>query len=117
MLSRRRRRCTDPPSGAFFRVAPHLRQVRIDALTVHDLNALVAALHARPYKRETIKKSIGALAQLLDHYEIDPNPARDKRVKLPRERRAHLPPPLAEHVERVAEHLPLHHVLPFLVIG
>jgi integrase len=99
-----------------FRVAPHLHKVRIDALTVHDLDALVAALHARPYKRETIKKSVGALAQLLDHYEIDPNPARDKRVKLPRERRAHLPPPLAEHVERVAEQLPRHHVLPFLVI-
>ena len=47
-----------------FRAAPHLQKVRIDALTVHDLNALVAALHARPYKRETIKKSIGALAQL-----------------------------------------------------
>ena len=37
-------------------------------------------------------------------------------MKLPRERKAHLPPPLAEHVERVAEHLPRHHVLPFLVI-
>lgn len=99
-----------------FRDAPHLQKVRIDALTVHDLNALVAALHAHPYKRETIKKSIGALAQLLDHYEIDPNVARDKRVKLPRERKAHIPPPLAEHVERVAEHLPLHHVVPFLAI-
>jgi integrase len=102
-----------------FKVAPHLERVRLDALTVHDLNALVAALHThptRPYKRETIKKSIGALAQLLDHHEIDPNPARDKRVKLPRERKAHVPPPLAEHVERVAEHLPRHHVLPFLVI-
>jgi integrase len=99
-----------------FKVAPQLQRVRVDALTVHDLNALVAALHAHPYKRETIKKSVGVLAQLLDHYEVDPNPARDKRVKLPRERKAHIPPPLAEHVERVAEHLPRHHVLPFLVI-
>ena len=81
--------------------------------------AALAAPHSdgrKGYKRETIKKSIGALAQLLDHYEIDPNVARDKRVKLPRERKAHIPPPLAEHVERVAEHLPRHHVLPFLVI-
>ena len=37
---------------------------------------------------------------VLDHYGLDPNPARDKRVKLPRERKAHVPPPLAEHVER-----------------
>ena len=102
--------------GRIFRAEPSLRRRRIDQLTVHDLNALVGVLHAHPYKRETIKKSIGALAQLLDHHEIDPNPARDKRLKLPRERKAHLPPPLAEHVERVAEHLPHHHVLPFLVI-
>jgi integrase len=53
---------------------------------------------------------------VLDHYAIDPNPARDKRVKLPRERKAHVPPPLAEHVERVAERLPRHHVLPLLII-
>ena len=53
---------------------------------------------------------------VLDHYELDPNPARDKRVKLPRERRAHVPPPLAEHVERVAELLPRRHVLPLLIV-
>ena len=47
---------------------------------------------------------------------IDPNPARDKRVKLPKERKAHVPPPLAEHVERVAEALPAQYVLPLLVI-
>jgi integrase len=35
---------------------------------------------------------------------------------LPKERRRHIPPPLAEHVERVAERLRRHHVLPFLVI-
>jgi len=37
-------------------------------------------------------------------------------VKLPRERKAHVPPPLAEHVERVAERMPRHHVLPLLII-
>jgi integrase len=52
----------------------------------------------------------------LDHFGIDPNVARDKRVKLPRERKAHVPPPLAEHVERVAERMPKHHVLPLLII-
>jgi integrase len=99
-----------------FRVLPRLREVRLDEVTVDDVNELVAALHAHPYKRGTIKKSTGALAQLLDEHDVDPNPARDKRVKLPRERKAHVPPPLAEHVERVAETLPRHHVVPFLVI-
>jgi integrase len=78
--------------------------------------AIVAALAKADYKRETIKKSRDALAQLLDFHEISPSPARDKRVKLPKERRAHVPPPLAEHVERVAERLPRHHVLPLLII-
>jgi hypothetical protein len=34
---------------------------------------------------------------LLDHSDVAPNPARDRRVKLPREREAHMPTPLAEH--------------------
>jgi integrase len=102
--------------GRIFKVSPHLRRRRIDALTVDDVIELVAVLVANPYKRGTIKKSTGALAQLLDHYRVEPNVARDKRVKLPRERKAHVPPPLAEHVERVAERLPRRHVLPLLII-
>ena len=46
----------------------------------------------------------------------DPNPVRDERVKLPRERKAHIPPPLAEHVERVAGTVAGKYVLPLLVI-
>ena len=99
-----------------FKVAPNLRSRRIDQLAVEDVTNLVAALVQHGYKRETIKKTRDALAQLLDHHRVDPNPARDKRVKLPKERRPHIAPPLAEHVERVAERLPRHHVLPLLVI-
>jgi integrase len=98
------------------KVAPQLMRRPLDKLTVDDLNVLVAALVAAGYKRGTIKKTTGTLAQLLDHHRVEPNVARDRRVKLPRERKAHVPPPLAEHVERVAEVLPRHHVLPFLVI-
>jgi integrase len=98
------------------RFAPKLMRRRVDEVDVDDVIELVAALVAHPYKRGTIKKTTGTLAQLLDDHKIDPNPVRDKRVKLPRERRAHVPPPLAEHVERVAETLPRHYVVPFLVI-
>jgi len=52
----------------------------------------------------------------LDFYNLEPNVARDTRVKLPKERRAHIPPPLAEHVERVAQTMPRAYVLPLLVI-
>jgi integrase len=89
---------------------------RLDEITVDDVIAVVAALDAGGSKRETIKKSRDCLAMVLDHYRVKPNPARDPRVKLPRERRAHVPPPLAEHVERVAETLPRRHVLPLLIV-
>jgi integrase len=102
--------------GRIFKVAPALRTRRIDELTVDDVAALVTALVEAGYKRETIKKSRDALAMMLDFHKVEPNVARDKRVKLPKERKAHIPPPLADHVERVAERLPRHHVLPLLVI-
>jgi integrase len=97
-------------------VMPQLETRRIDELTVDDVTALVAALTEAGYKRETIRKTRTALAQTLDHHRVDPNPARDDRVKLPKERRPHIPPSLAEHVERVAERLPRHYDLPFLII-
>jgi integrase len=99
-----------------FKVSPTLPTKRIDELDVDDVTALVAALTEVGYKRETISKSRDALAMVLDHYRIEPNVARDKRVRLPKERKPHVPPPLAEHVERVAEVMPRHHVLPILII-
>ena len=99
-----------------FKVAPHLRTRRVDELGVDDVTALVAALVAQSYKRETIRKTRTVLAQCLDFYSVEPNPARDERVKLPKERKAHIPPPLAEHVERVIETVAPEYVLPLLVI-
>jgi hypothetical protein len=83
--------------GRIFKAAPELRSRRVDEVTADDVAELIAAL-ARPrngrksYRRETIKKSRDALAMTLDFYGIDPNPGRDKRVKLPKERKAHVPP-------------------------
>jgi len=102
--------------GRIWKVVPDMRSRPIDELTWQDVAALVAAMVEKEYKRETIKKTRGALAQTLDFHNVEPNPARDTRVKLPREKRAHVPPPLADHVERVAERLPRHHVLPLLII-
>ena len=99
-----------------FKAVPSLRTKRIDELAVDDVTGLVAALTEAGYKRETISKSRDVLAMTLDHHGVEPNVARDKRVKLPKERKPHVPPPLAEHVERVAEVLPRHHVLPLLIV-
>jgi integrase len=102
--------------GRVFKVQPALCDRRVDEITVDDSTALIAALAAAGYKRETIRKTKTALAQTLDHYKIDPNPVRDERVRLSKERKPHIPPPLAKHVERVAERVPADLVLPLLVI-
>jgi integrase len=99
-----------------FKVKPELRSRRVDELTVTDVAGLVSALAAAGYKRETLRKSRTALAQTLDFYGVRPNPARDERVKLPRERKTHLPPPLAEHVESVLGLVALRYVLPLLIL-
>jgi integrase len=50
------------------------------------------------------------------HLAEDPNPLRDPRVRLPKERKPHIPPRLAEHVERVTETVAPAYVLPLLII-
>jgi integrase len=99
-----------------FKVCPSMRRRRVDSISVDDCVSLVNAMIAHAYKKDTIKKSRDALAMVLDYAEIKPNPARDKRVRLPKEKKAHIPPPLAEHIERVAETLTPYHVLPFCII-
>jgi integrase len=101
---------------ALARVLPHLGARRVDELEPFDIADLVAKLHAAGRKRETIRKSRGYLASVLDYAGVDPNPARDRNVKLPKERKPHVPPPLAEHVERVAEALAPQYVVPLLVV-
>jgi integrase len=58
-----------------------------------------------------------ALAMILDFAGVTPNPARDKiHVRLPRERKTEIVPPLAAHVEAVNRLLPPRYRLPLVVI-
>jgi integrase len=86
----------------------------IDEITPDDVIRVVVTLAAESYARETIKKTRNALAMVFDHFAIDPNPARDPRVKLPRENREEPVPPLAEHVEAVFSLMPRIHRLALL---
>ena len=99
-----------------FKVAPHLRSRRIDELDVDDVTALIAALVETGYRRESVKKSRDALAMLLDFHDAKPNPARDTRVKLPREEREEPDPPPADHVETVYRLLPSVHTISYLFL-
>ena len=102
---------------ALGRVLPHLGSRQVDEIEPADVAELVATLVAAGYKRETISKSITALAQVLDYAGCTPNPARDRvHVRLPRESRPEINPPTAEHVRAVCELLPTRYRLPLLVL-
>jgi integrase len=68
------------------------------------------------FKRGTLKKSKEAFSMVYDHVGIDPNPLRDRRVKLPHARPTDVVVPIAPHVEAVAKALPAQHLLPYLLI-
>ena len=99
---------------ALGRVVPLLGDRRIDELSVDDVNVMVAALAKDGRKRETIRKSVKYLAAVLDDAGIDPNPARDRRIRLPHEEPTDIEPPTTEHVETVYRLLASAYRLPLL---
>ncbi|CAN5624493.1 hypothetical protein BH20ACT14_BH20ACT14_18500 [soil metagenome] len=99
---------------ALGRVMPILGDRRLDERTSDDVNALVVELARTGRKRETIRKSVKYLAAVLEENGIEPNPARDKRVRLPHAEPVDLEPPTSEHVEAVVRLLPPAYRLPLL---
>jgi integrase len=89
---------------------------RVDEIRVEDVIDLVASLHAGGKKRGTIKRAVDSLAMVLDFASVEPNVARDKRVKLPREEAEEINPPTAEHVAAVYRLLPTKHRLALLFL-
>ena len=69
------------------------------SLTVAEIAEWVADL-AGGYKPGTVQLYLIALRLLLDHAGIDPNPARDPRVKLPRREREEPQPPSGSSCSR-----------------
>lgn len=96
---------------------PLLGDRRVDAITPAEVVDLVTALTARGKARETVRKSLLALAMILDHEGVAPNPARDKvRVRLPRQEKPEIVPPTAAHVLAVHALLAPRYRLPLLVL-
>ena len=77
---------------------------------------MVDVLAGEGKARESIRKSKTALAMVLDHVAVRPNPARDRRVKLPLEEPEEVEPPVADHVEAAAWMLAPSYVLGLLVL-
>jgi integrase len=102
---------------ALGRVLPELGDRPIDSLVPADVAGLVAKLVGQGKARESIRKSVTALAMVLDFAGIAPNPARDRiQVRLPREEPEEPEPPSATHVEAVAWKLPTGYMLGLLVL-
>ena len=102
---------------ALGRVLPVLGDRPIDAIAAADVSDLVAKMAGEGKARESIRKSVTALAMVLDYAGIDPNPARDRRhVKLPMEEPGEMEPPSAEHVEAVAHFLTIPYLIALLVL-
>jgi integrase len=96
------------------KLLPLIGTRRIDELTAKDFVDVVACLHADGVARETIRKTLGAGAMALDFAGIDPNPVRDRSIKLPREEPEQINPPTADHVAAVYRLLPSKHRLPLI---
>lgn len=99
------------------RVLPILGTRRVDQLTTADVAKLVTTLHAQGRKRETIRKSVTALAQVLDFAGVKDNPARNRvHVRLPREEREEPNPPTAAQIEAAVSLMPRLYALAVLVL-
>jgi integrase len=94
------------------KLLPLIGTRRIDTLTRDDFVHTVATLHNEGVARETIRKTLGAGAMVLDYHDVSPNPARG--VKLPHEEPAEINPPSAADVETVYRLVPAQHRLALL---
>jgi integrase len=101
---------------ALGRLLPRLGDLPASSLAPSHVADLVAELTEAGLRKQTIRKTVSVMAMILDHHGVQPNPARDKRVKLPREERRELIPPTAEHVLAVFDLLPSVYRLPLLVL-
>jgi integrase len=70
----------------------------------------------RPFAASTIANYWQAFAQLLDHIGLDPNPARDKRIKLPKVKQKPPTVPTAEHTTVILERIADKYKLPTVFI-
>jgi integrase len=74
---------------------------RCDEIGWEDVQRMIDVLAHESRARESVRKCRTALSMVLDFAGVTPNPARDKRVKLPREEPEEVQPPHADHVESV----------------
>jgi integrase len=78
-------------------------------ITPSDVQTWIAGLTLKP---GSIRRYLATLRAVLDFADADPNPARDGRVKLPREEQAVVDPPTATDVDTIIAKVPKRWRLP-----
>ena len=63
----------------------------------------IASLDLKP---SSVRSYVGTLRRVLDYAAVDPNPARDRRVRLPRDTRDVIEPPSADNVAAIIANVP-----------
>jgi integrase len=84
-------------------------------ITADDVAQWVASM-AESHKPGTVRLYATTLKVLLDYVGCDPNPARDKRVRMPKRVREEPTPPSREHVEAILAAIPAKRRLLFVLI-
>jgi integrase len=74
-----------------------------ETITPSDVQAWVASSALKP---ASLRRYIATLRSIFEYAGVDPNPARDPRVRLPREERVQMDPPTAADVEAIIENAP-----------
>jgi integrase len=82
-------------------------------ITVADVTAWIAAA---PLKPSSLRVYFFTLRAILDFAGIEPNPCRDRRVKLPRQELEQVTPPSGADVEAIIAHIPARYRLPLRVL-
>ncbi|HVI37512.1 MAG TPA: site-specific integrase, partial [Gaiellales bacterium] len=72
-------------------------------ITATDVQEWISGLSLKP---STIRRYLATLRLVLDYAEIRPNPARDNRVRLPRQDKEHISPPSGRDVEAIMLNVP-----------
>jgi integrase len=83
------------------------------AITTADVAEWIAGLELAP---SSVAQYVGTLRVLLDFANVDPNPARDRRVRLPAVVTEEPNPPTAKQLLAILDKLPARWVLPLVVL-
>jgi integrase len=82
-------------------------------ITPADVQEWISGLTISP---SSVRGYLATLRKVLDYADVDPNPARDDRVKLPRAKREVVDPPSAVEVETIVSTVPARWRLPLRVL-